>query len=73
MSGYNGAFSGTPTVRATAAHNTAFRGIALAPVAVPEPGAALFGGALCGVFGVVAVGRRLVGIAVAQASVRRNS
>ncbi len=30
-SGYNGAFSGTPTVIATAATNTAFRGVALAP------------------------------------------
>jgi len=34
-SGYNGSFSGTPTLLATAATNTAFRGIALAPV--PEP------------------------------------
>src|SRR5262245_60786104 len=31
-SGYNGAFSGTPTLLATATTNTAFRGIALAPV-----------------------------------------
>jgi len=30
-SGYNGAFAGTPTVLATAAANTAFRGVALAP------------------------------------------
>lgn len=30
-SGYNGAFSGTPTVLATAATNQAFRGVALAP------------------------------------------
>ena len=29
--GYNGAFSGSPTVLATAAANTAFRGVALAP------------------------------------------
>lgn len=33
-SGYNGAFSGTPALLATAATNTAFRGIALAPEAV---------------------------------------
>ncbi len=33
-SGYNGAFTGTPTLLATAATNTAFRGIALAPEAV---------------------------------------
>lgn len=32
-SGYNGAFSGTPTLLATAAANTAFRAVALAPVA----------------------------------------
>ncbi len=32
-SGYNGAFAGTPTLLATAAANTAFRGVALAPVA----------------------------------------
>lgn len=30
-SGYNGAFSGTPTLLASAAANTAFRGVALAP------------------------------------------
>lgn len=30
-SGYNGAFSGSPTLLATAASNTAFRGVALAP------------------------------------------
>lgn len=30
-SGYNGAFSGSPTLLATAGNNTAFRGIALAP------------------------------------------
>jgi hypothetical protein len=30
-SGYNGAFSGTPMLLATAATNTAFRGVALAP------------------------------------------
>lgn len=33
--GYNGAFAGSPLLLATAATNTAFRGIALAPV--PEP------------------------------------
>lgn len=31
-SGYNGAFVGTPTLLATAAANTSFRGVALAPV-----------------------------------------
>lgn len=37
-SGYNGAFSGTPTLLATAGPNTAFRGVALAPVsAAPTP------------------------------------
>lgn len=37
-SGYNGAFSGTPTLLATAANNTAFRGVALAPVSsAPTP------------------------------------
>jgi predicted extracellular nuclease/subtilisin-like proprotein convertase family protein len=34
-SGYNGAFSGTPTLLATAATNTAFRGVALAPGTAP--------------------------------------
>ncbi len=36
-SGYNGAFTGTPTLLATAATNTAFRGIALAPVSATPP------------------------------------
>lgn len=36
-SGYNGAFSGTPTLLATAAANTAFRGVALAPEAAALP------------------------------------
>src|SRR5262249_52599733 len=31
-SGYNGAFSGTPTLLSTAAANTSFRGVAFAPV-----------------------------------------
>src|SRR5262249_37188221 len=31
--GYNGAFGGTPTLLATAGANTAFRGVAFAPVA----------------------------------------
>lgn len=48
-SGYNGAFSGTPTLLATASANTAFRGVAY----VPTPGAA----ALVGL-GLVAAGRR---------------
>jgi hypothetical protein len=34
-SGFNGSFSGTPTLLATAGANTAFRGVALTPV--PEP------------------------------------
>jgi cysteine-rich repeat protein len=34
-SGYNGAFAGTPTLLATAAPNTAFRGVALAPEGAP--------------------------------------
>jgi hypothetical protein len=34
-SGYNGAFTGTPTVLATAATNTAFRGVAFAPGTSP--------------------------------------
>lgn len=32
--GYNGTFSGSPTLRAIAANNTAFRGIAMSPVKV---------------------------------------
>ena len=36
-SGYNAAFTGTPTLLATAAANTAFRGIALAPVSAAPP------------------------------------
>ncbi len=47
--GYNGAFTGTPTLLATASANTAFRGVAY----VPTPGAA----ALVGL-GLVAAGRR---------------
>ena len=34
-SGYNGALSGTPTLLATAPANTAFRGVALAPIPPP--------------------------------------
>jgi hypothetical protein len=44
---------------ASAAANTTFRGIAFAPV--PEPGAVLFGGLVCGVLGLAAAWRRLVG------------
>ncbi len=46
-SGYDGTLTGTPTVLATASGNEAFRGLALAPSAVPEPGetAALLGAA----------------------------
>ncbi len=36
-SGYDGAFSDTPTTLATAANYEAFRGVALAPIEVPEP------------------------------------
>ncbi len=39
-SGFNGAFGGTPTVLATAVSKTAFRGVALAPVAPLAPPAA---------------------------------
>ncbi len=35
-SGYNGSFSGTPTLLATAGTNTAFRGVAFAPKAVNQ-------------------------------------
>lgn len=35
-SGYNAALTGTPTVLATAATNTAFRGVALAPYFLPD-------------------------------------
>jgi uncharacterized repeat protein (TIGR01451 family) len=37
--GYNGAFSGSPALLATAAANTAFRGVALAPEPPPAPAA----------------------------------
>ncbi len=37
LSGAGGTLAGTPTQLATASTNTAFRGIALAPIAVPEP------------------------------------
>jgi hypothetical protein len=56
-SGYNGAFAGTPTLLASSAANTAFRGVAFAPV--PEPGAVLFGGLVCVVFGLAVLRRRL--------------
>jgi hypothetical protein len=36
--GYNGSFTGTPTVLVTAATNTAFRSVALTPVAPTPPG-----------------------------------
>lgn len=45
-SGYNGAFTGVPSLLATAAANTAFRGVALAPnaaVALPDLTAAVAG------------------------------
>lgn len=44
-SGYNGAFSGTPTVLATAAANTAYRGVGVLPV--PEPSAFVLVGIMC--------------------------
>jgi hypothetical protein len=43
-SGYNGAFSATPTLLATAATNTAFRGVALAPEVITVSPAFLFTG-----------------------------
>ncbi len=60
-SGYDGTLSGAPSILATATLNTAFRGIAFAPIAVPEPAAVLFGGLVCGVVGLAAVARRLFG------------
>lgn len=36
-SGYNGAFSGTPTLLKSASSNTAFRGVALTPITVTVP------------------------------------
>jgi hypothetical protein len=56
-SGYNGAFAGAPTLLAMAATNTAFRGVAFAPV--PEPGAVLFGGVVCAALGLTAAWRRV--------------
>ena len=56
--GYNAAFSGTPSILASAGTNMAFRGVAFAPAAIPEPGAVLFGGLICGVVGFAAVWRR---------------
>jgi hypothetical protein len=35
--GYNAALAGTPTLLATASANTAFRGVALAPLSAPDP------------------------------------
>jgi hypothetical protein len=54
-SGYNGAFTGTPTVLATAGNQTAFRGVAFAPVAVPEPSTLL---SVIGGAGMLAMSRR---------------
>ena len=56
-SGYNGAFTGSPTVLATAQTNEAFRGIAISQV--PEASAFLFGGLVCSVVGLSYYGRRL--------------
>lgn len=44
-SGYNGAFLGTPTVLATAANQTAFRGVSFAPVPEPSTTLSVLGGA----------------------------
>lgn len=54
-SGYNGAFTGTPTVLATAGNQTAFRGVAFAPTAVPEPSTLL---SVIGGAGMLAMFRR---------------
>lgn len=53
-SGYNGSFTGlTPSVLATASTNTAFRGVAFAPTAVPVPAAVwLFGSAMTALLGI---------------------
>jgi hypothetical protein len=67
LSGYNGAFTGTPILRATADHKTAFRGIAFSPVAVPEPSAILFGGLVCAVIGLTASWRRIANTSVPNA------
>ena len=53
-SGYNGAFAGSPTVLSTASTNTAFRGVAYVPVAIPTAGTA----ALMGLGGLLAARRR---------------
>jgi hypothetical protein len=57
-SGYNGAFAGAPTLLTSSPANTAFRGVAFAPV--PEPGAILFGGLVCAVIGLATAWRRIV-------------
>jgi hypothetical protein len=58
--GHGMPISGTISgVLATAAANTGLRGIAFAPV--PEPGAVLFGGLVCGIYIGFAACRRLVG------------
>ena len=56
--GYNVAITGTAVTLATAATNTAFRGVAFAPTAVPEP--ATLGFAAVAMAGLVARRRRSV-------------
>jgi hypothetical protein len=51
-SGYNGAFAGTPVVLATAVTQTAFRGVALAPVATTAAGVTIAGRVLSGERGI---------------------
>jgi hypothetical protein len=57
-SGYNGAFAGAPSLLASSPVNTAFRGVAFAPV--PEASAVLFGAVVCGGFGLAALCRRRI-------------
>jgi hypothetical protein len=57
-SGYNMTLTGTPSLLASASANMAFRGVAFAPAAIPEPGAVLFGGLICGVVSLSAAWRR---------------
>ena len=58
-SGFGMTLAGTFSSLASAATNTAFRGIGTFAI-VPEPDAFLFGGLVCGVIGLGVGGRRLV-------------
>ena len=59
-SGYNGAFSGTPTLLATASSSTAFRGVALAPTApIPEADTYAFMALGMGLVGLLARRRKV--------------